>query len=199
MGNDAQGGGVNMTSQSSEDSAPPRSAMAPYLWGPFTRLGLTAALITCVLDQAVKLWLLHIVGLDGQAVTVGPFLDLVLVWNKGISYGLFQQDGALGQWPLLFLKVLVVGLIWIWLARAHSRLTALSLGLLIGGATGNAIDRLAYGAVADFAHFHVTTATWNFSWYVFNLADVAVVVGILGFLYDSLFGVRAAKAPRSGT
>jgi signal peptidase II len=176
-----------------------KKSEASYLWGPFTRLGLTAALLACLLDQAVKLWLLYVVDLDGQVVTVGPFLDLVLVWNKGISYGLFQQDGALGQWPLLLLKVLVVGLIWIWLARANSRLTALSLGLLIGGAAGNAIDRLAYGAVADFAHFHVTTATWSFSWYVFNLADVAVVVGILGFLYDSLFGVRAAKAPRSGT
>ena len=79
--------------------------------------------------------------------------------------------------------------------RARDRLTALSLGLIIGGAVGNAIDRLAYGAVADFVLFHVATANWRFKWYVFNLADVAIVAGVVGLLYESLGGDRAAKAP----
>jgi signal peptidase II len=154
--------------------------------------------MACALDQAAKLWLLRVYDIGAKgAVRVGPFFDLVLTWNKGISYGLFQQDGPFGQWALLALKAVAVVLLWIWLARATSRLSALALGLIIGGAIGNAIDRLAYGAVADFVHFHVTTATWSFSWYVFNLADVAIVAGVIGLLYESLFGGRAAKAPRS--
>jgi signal peptidase II len=96
---------------------------------------------------------------------------------------------------LLAIKVAAVILLLVWLARAHSRLTALSLGLIIGGAIGNAVDRLAYGWVADFVHLHVETATWRFSWYVFNLADVAIVAGVVGLLYESLFPGRAVKAP----
>ncbi|MEX0753208.1 MAG: signal peptidase II [Xanthobacteraceae bacterium] len=177
-----------------------RKSKPSYFWGPYTRLGLAAALIVCLLDQASKLWLLFVFDLGDQGVVpVTPFLDLVLTWNKGISYGLFQQHGPLGQWALLLFKALAVALLWIWMARVSLRLSALSLGLIVGGAVGNAIDRVAYGAVADFVHFHVTTATWHFSWYVFNLADVAIVVGVAGLLYESLFGVRAAKAPRSGT
>lgn len=171
----------------------------PILWGPFTSLGLAAALIALVLDQAAKLWLLFAYDLaEKGAVAVAPFFDLVLVWNKGISYGLFQQDGAFGQWALLLLKTVAVVLLWVWMTRATTRWLAVSLGLIIGGAIGNAIDRIAYGAVADFAHFHVTTATWSFSWYVFNLADVAIVVGVLALLYESLLGDRAVKPPRSG-
>jgi signal peptidase II len=88
-----------------------------------------------------------------------------------------------------------VALLWIWLSRVASRLTALSLGLIIGGAVGNAIDRFAYGAVADFALFHLTTASFSFNWYVFNLADVAIVAGVIGLLYETLIGGGAAKAP----
>ena len=86
-------------------------------------------------------------------------------------------------------------LLWIWLARAGTRLSALSLGLIIGGAIGNAIDRLLYGAVMDFVLLQVETASWSFHWYVFNLADVAIVAGVAGLLYESLVGDRAAKAP----
>jgi signal peptidase II len=169
-------------------------------WGRFTSLGLAAALVACLLDQAVKLWLLFAFHLGAKGVVpVTPFFDLVLTWNKGISYGLLQQQGPLGQWALFAFKIVAILLLWVWMAKVTSRFSALCLGLIIGGALGNAIDQVAYGAVADFAHFHVTTATWSFSWYVFNLADVAIVVGVAGLLYESLFGERAAKAPRSGT
>ena len=115
--------------------------------------------------------------------------------NTGISFSLFPQVGPLGQWALVGVKTVAVMLLWIWLARAGSRLTALALGLIIGGAVGNAIDRVAYGAVADFVLLHVTTAGWSFRWYVFNLADVGIVAGVIGLLYDSLLGTDAAKAP----
>ncbi|HVX92401.1 MAG TPA: signal peptidase II [Xanthobacteraceae bacterium] len=168
----------------------------PAWWGPLAPLGAAAALAAAAFDQAVKLWLLFSYHLDARGVVpVTPFLDLVLTWNKGISYGWFQQEGPLGQWALLTLKAIAVALLWIWLARAKTRLTALSLGLIIGGAIGNAIDRLVYGAVADYVLFHVTTATWSFQWYVFNLADAAIVAGVAGLLYESFFGGSVAKAP----
>ena len=159
-------------------------------------LGLFVAAGVVALDQAVKLWLLFGFDLEIRApVRLAPFLDLVAVWNTGISYGLFPQVGPLGQWALLGVKAVAVALLWVWLSHATSRLTALALGLIIGGAIGNAIDRVAYGAVADFVLFHITTPTWTFRWYVFNLADVGIVAGVVGLLYESLVARDAAKAP----
>lgn len=173
-----------------------RSKFASYAWGPLSRDGFIAALVVLLLDQASKLWLLFAYGLAGRGrVPVLPFFDLVLTWNRGISYGLFQQDGPYGQYLLLLITLVAVGLLWGWLSQAANRLTAISLGLIVGGALGNAIDRLAYGAVADFALLHLTTAAFSLTWYVFNLADAAIVAGVAGLLYDSLFGHRAAKAP----
>jgi signal peptidase II len=179
-----------------KEFAPANEARAPLLWGPLTRFALAVALVAAAIDQATKLWLLFVFDLGTRGiVTLTPFLDLALVWNTGISYGLLRQEGPLGQWVLLALKAIAVILLWIWLARTSSRLTALSLGLIIGGAIGNAIDRLAYGAVADFVLFHVTTASFSFKWYVFNLADVAIVAGVIGLLYETVVGGDAAKAP----
>jgi signal peptidase II len=174
-----------------------RTDRAPtLLWGPLTPFALAIALLAAAVDQAVKLYLLFVVDLGARGIVpLTPFLDLVLTWNTGISYGLFRQEGPLGQWALLALKAIAVILLWIWLSRTSSRLTALSLGLIIGGAVGNAIDRFAYGAVADFVLFHVTTASFSFKWYVFNLADVAIVAGVVGLLYETLIDRGAAKAP----
>jgi signal peptidase II len=172
---------------------------ARYLWGPFTRLGLIVALVACAIDQAVKLWLLFVFRLGSKGtVKVAPSFDLVLAWNTGISYGWFQQESPIGQWVLLAIKAFAVIFLWIWLARAGSRLSAVAIGLIIGGALGNAIDRYAYGAVVDFVLLYIRTATWRFDWYVFNLADVAIVAGVLFLLYESFWGDHAAKAPRSG-
>jgi signal peptidase II len=179
------------------------AAHRPLLWGPLTLSGLVAALATAAIDQVAKLWLVFVLDLGARCpgggprapeCTLTPFMDLVMVWNRGISYGLFPQEGALGHWGLLAVKLLACVLLWVWLARTSSRLTAVSLGLVMGGAIGNAIDRLAYGAVADFVLLHITTERFNFEWYVFNLADVAIVVGVAGLLYETLLG-SAAKAP----
>jgi signal peptidase II len=163
---------------------------------PFWRLGAAVVAVTLILDQLTKLWLIFGFDLGSRGlVRLAPMLDLVLTWNTGISYGLFQQDSELGRWVLFGIKLGAVVVLTIWLARAGSRLTAVALGLIIGGAIGNAIDRLAYGAVADFVLFHITTANWQFRWYVFNLADAAIVAGVAGLLYEALFPGRAAKAP----
>ena len=170
--------------------------MSEYLYGPLTRFGAVVALIACAVDQAVKLWLLGVFDLANRGIVrLTPFLDLVLTWNTGISYGLFPQESDFGRHVLLALKAAAVVVLWIWLARAELRLTALALGLIIGGALGNAIDRLAYGAVADFVLFHITTPRFNFTWYVFNLADAAIVAGVIGLLYESLFGGTPQKRP----
>ena len=160
------------------------------------RTGLLAALVTLALDQASKLWLLFIFEIPKRgAVQFTSFFDLVLAWNTGISYGLFQSEGLLGQVILLAIMAVAMVALAVWLLRAQSRLVAASLGLIIGGALGNAIDRLAYGAVVDFALFHVTLGGKTFNWYVFNLADVAIVAGVAGLLYDTAFGTNAPKAP----
>ena len=135
--------------------------------------------------------MLQVVGItSGQVITVLPVLDLIMAWNYGVSFGLFQQDGALGQWALVVFKAAAVVLIGWWLWRAESLLTAIALGLIAGGAIGNGLDRVMHGAVADFFAFHITTATWQFQWYVFNLADVGIVAGVGLLLYESLFGGR---------
>lgn len=166
------------------------------LWGPLSRLGLVVTLATAAIDQALKLWLFYVFDLPGRgAVELTPFLDLVLVWNKGISYGLFQQEGAVGQAILVAFKAAAVVLLWVWLARTTTWLTALSLGLIIGGAVGNAIDRLHWSGVMDFVLLYLTVGSSRYNWYVFNWADTAIVAGVIGLLYDSFAGRRAAKQP----
>jgi signal peptidase II len=170
--------------------------LAQYLHGPLTRYGVIVALVVCAIDQAMKLWLLNVFDLANRGIVhLTPFLDLVLTWNTGISYGLFPQESDFGRYVLLALKAGAVLVLWVWLARAEARFTALALGLIIGGAFGNAIDRLAYGAVADFVLFHITTPSFKFTWYVFNLADAAIVAGVIGLLYESLFGGVPQKRP----
>jgi signal peptidase II len=164
-----------------------------YVWGPLSGFGLVVAVIAAAADQAAKFGLLS--TLQHGTIAIGPFVSLVLTWNTGISYGLFPQSGGVGPWALLAFKVVAVALLWIWLARVPSRLTALALGLIIGGAVGNAVDRLHWPGVMDFVLLHLETASWNFRWYVFNLADVAIVAGVVGLLYESLWGGGAAKAP----
>ena len=163
---------------------------------PYLRTGLLAALAVLVLDQASKLWLLDVFNLGHRGVvSVTPFFDLVLAWNPGISFGWFQNDGATAQIVLMLVKAVAVIVLAVWMARSRTLLATLALGLIIGGAIGNAIDRFAYGAVVDFALFHVQIGGNTFNWYVFNLADVAIVAGVAALLYDSLLGVPAAKAP----
>jgi len=159
--------------------------MPYWLWGPYSPLGLIVALVTFLIDQGHKTWMIYVYDIGAkQKVTLTPFFDLILVWNKGISYGLLPQDGALGRLALIGFAVVATIALVLWLARVTTTLTAVSIGLIIGGAVGNAIDRAVYGAVADFFALHA----FGFDWYVFNIADVAIVAGVIGLLYDSVFG-----------
>jgi signal peptidase II len=163
---------------------------------PHFRPGIIAAVAALALDQASKLWLLYVFDIGHRgAVSVTPFFDLVLAWNPGISFGWFQSDSTGAQLILMIIKAVAVIVLAIWMARSRTWLATIALGLIIGGASGNAIDRFAYGAVVDFALFHVQIGENTFNWYVFNLADVAIVAGVAALLYDSFLGVPAAKAP----
>ena len=160
------------------------------------RAGLIAAVVTLIADQASKFWLVHVFDLAHRdPVRLTPFFDLVLAWNIGISFGWFQNDSALAQFALMAVKAVAVIALAIWMARSRTLLATIALGMIIGGAIGNAIDRIAYGAVVDFALFHLQIGEKTFNWYVFNLADVAIVAGVIALLYDSLLGIPAAKAP----
>lgn len=150
-----------------------------------TRLAaLAVVLLTLAVDQASKYWVLNHTNLpDGNRISLLPVFDLVLTWNMGISYGLFQQQEAVGRWLLIGLTALATVLLSVWLWRSRDRLAAsLALALIIGGALGNLIDRLLFGGVVDFLYLHYG----SFSWYVFNLADCAIVAGVGALLYDSL-------------
>lgn len=159
----------------------PNPAAAPPRLTP-TRFGAGTAAIVFVADQLSKLWILFWVRLEDTGPwPILPFVEFVMVWNRGISYGLFQQSTEFGRWALVALSI--AASIWLsfWLRRAARRVEALALGLIIGGALGNLVDRVAYGAVADFVHVFVG----RFSWYVFNIADAAIVVGVALLMYDT--------------
>src|SRR4030088_2317970 len=158
--------------------------------------GIIAAIAVLILDQASKVWLLFVFDIAHRgAVRVTPFFDLVLAWNVGISFGWFQNDSQIAQISLMVIKAVAVIVLAIWMARSRTLIATLALGLIIGGAIGIGIDRCAYGAVVDFALFPLQIAGKPFNWYVFNLADVAIVAGVAALLYDSFLGVPAAKAP----
>jgi signal peptidase II len=162
--------------------------------GPYARLGVTTVAVIFAADQITKLLVLHGLRLDlGERRAVTPFLDLVLTYNRGISYGLLPQEGELGRWGLVALSFVAAALFAMWMVRAQSTVVALSLGLLVGGAVGNALDRMVYGAVVDFVSLHA----FDWYWYVFNLADAAIVAGVIGLLYDAFTG-SVTKSPPSG-
>ncbi len=157
----------------------PRS---PFAVTGFGWMAYAIAAVVVVLDQVSKAWILNVLRLpDRAAVRVLPFFDLNMVWNKGVSFGLLRADTASGRWILVLFALAVVVALAIWARTIARPLTAASLGLVIGGAVGNnLIDRVRFGAVADFLDFHVLHFPW-----VFNLADSAISVGVALLLLDS--------------
>jgi signal peptidase II len=146
------------------------------------RTGLLLALLVIVLDQLTKWLVLAPLDLANQTIAVTSFFNMVLVWNRGVSFGMFNQAGAMGPWILTALAVaVVIGLLY-WLRQADNRVTLTGLGLVIGGALGNVIDRIRFGAVVDFLDVHIA----GYHWPAFNVADAAICVGAGLLLIDSL-------------
>lgn len=158
--------------------------------------GAAAALAALAVDQGSKYWLLDVFDVAArQPVRLSPFFDVVLAWNQGVSYSLLTMTSDQGRWTLLaFTLALTLGLaVWMW--RAQSLVASVGLGLVVGGAIGNAFDRWSRGAVADFFFFHVG----SFRWYVFNLADCAIVAGVALLLYDAYAPIgRSSPRPSDG-
>ena len=150
-------------------------------WGPLAPLTLGLAIIVFGIDQLHKYWMLDVYGIIEKApVHITSFFDLVMVWNKGVSYGLFTTHTQ--EW-LIALTLAIAVLLWVWACGAKRAIAAAAIGMVIGGALGNAFDRLVRGAVADFFLFYYQ----QFSWYVFNIADIAIVAGVALLMYESLF------------
>jgi len=149
--------------------------------------GLVIGALFLIFDVVSKWWIVQVYGLiERGRVKVFPHFDLVFVKNKGVSYGMFTQDSQTGQWFLIAFAMVAAIALMFWLVRAESRLVALSLGLIISGAIGNSIDRAIYGGVIDF----ISLYAFDFYWYVFNIADVAIVAGVAGLIYDSIWPSR---------
>ena len=163
------------------------------------RLGLTLAAAVLAADQASKWFILEVLRLPEvrhiPLLALGPFgFDLTMVWNRGVTFGMLAGDAPWTQAVLGAAALLIAAFLLRWMARAENRTTAMALGAVVGGAVGNVIDRLRFGAVVDFADAHA----WGWHWYVFNVADAAIVLGVVALVADALFRPSASvKRSRS--
>jgi signal peptidase II len=146
------------------------------------RNGLFLATLVIVADQVTKWLMLDVLDLGANPITVTSFFNMVLVWNRGVSFGMFSEAGSAGPWILAGLAIGVVSGLLYWLRQAEGWFTVVGLGLVIGGALGNVIDRIRFGAVVDFLDFHIA----GYHWPAFNVADSAICVGAGLLLLDGL-------------
>ena len=145
------------------------------------RLGLALAAVIVVADRLAKWWAIEALADEPYGVEILPVFNLILVWNKGISFGMLG-GGAVPPWLLSVVGLAITLVLVLWLRKVETRLLAVAIGLVIGGALGNIVDRLWYGAVADFLDVH-----WgDYHWPAFNLADAAIFVGVVILLLDAL-------------
>ncbi len=159
------------------------------------RLALPIAILVLVADQASKWWVDSVLDLQAAGhlplLALGSFaIDFTMVWNRGVTFGLMSGDGPWHQAALAGVAAIIVAVLLRWLWRAENRTTAAAIGALVGGAIGNGIDRLRWGAVFDFIH----AQAWGWSWYVFNVADAAIVVGVMVLVADGLLRKPAPAA-----
>jgi len=155
------------------------------------RLGLGLAVVAAVLDQATKWWIVQVVMQPPRVIPITPFFNLVMGWNKGVSFGFLGGESGYNSWIFIGIAVVIIGFLGFWMRRAETHLTASAIGLVIGGAVGNVIDRLHAGAVADFLDFHIA----GYHWPAFNLADSMIFVGAAALILDSLF--RPPERPKN--
>ena len=147
------------------------------------KAGILAAVLVTAADQLSKLMILLVVMQPPRVIEITEFFNLVLVWNRGVSFGMLQSCSIWGPILLGALTVGIIILLLFWLREASTRLCAIALGLVIGGALGNLTDRILYQAVVDFLDFHIS----GYHWPAFNVADSAITIGVICIIYESLF------------
>ncbi|MDI2090536.1 signal peptidase II [Commensalibacter oyaizuii] len=146
--------------------------------------GLVMILVVLICDQLSKYWILNIVHLpEKKSIVTFPFMNFTMVWNTAITFGMLGQLGSWGPVIFTVVALVIASGLFIWMVRSHKIWVTMSLGAIVGGALGNIIDRLRFGAVVDFIHLHVG----GWSWYVFNVADSAIVCGVCVLLMDAFF------------
>ncbi len=165
---------MNGSSTTTKISLPHRM----FYWG----LGLASLVL--ILDQLSKWWIVSVVMQPPKIIPLTSFFNLVLGWNRGISFGLFHGDSAFNAWGLPAIALVITAFLLVWLWRSSGMMISIAIGSIIGGALGNVVDRLRFGAVADFLDFHV----FGYHWPAFNLADMGITLGAVLLIYDSLFG-----------
>ncbi|MBE9603533.1 signal peptidase II [Acetobacteraceae bacterium H6797] len=151
------------------------------------RIGLPAALAILLIDQFSKWWMLEVLQLDEvrhvPLMGIGPFrLDLTMVWNRGVTFGMLSGEGNWNHVALAVLAAAICAFLLRWMVKAENRVVAVTLGAIIGGAIGNVIDRMRFGAVVDF----IDTSAFDWHWYVFNVADAAIVCGVVTLILETL-------------
>lgn len=154
--------------------------------GAFVRAGLAVAGVVVVLDQITKWAILDLFAEGARVIELTSFFNLVLTWNRGISFGMFGASSAWGVWVLIVLAIGISGFLLRWMVFAENRFMALSLALIIGGAVGNVIDRVRFGAVVDFLDVHAL----GYHWPAFNVADSAITIGAVALILESLLNGR---------
>ncbi len=153
-------------------------------------LGLFVMLLALSLDQWSKLSILTLDMQGGLPIEIMPIFDIVLAWNPGISFSLFSDSGEIGRYLLIFLSIGLSFVFFIWMLKSRDILFVIAMGLIIGGALGNGVDRIIHGQVVDFLYFHYQ----KFTFPVFNLADCAITLGGILYVYTMLFGIDTKNA-----
>ncbi|MBK8176781.1 MAG: signal peptidase II [Rhodospirillales bacterium] len=161
---------------------------------PLLARALAIAILIIALDQASKAWIVLAVMTPPRVIEVTSFFNLVLTWNRGVSFGMFNHGDPLPSWVLPLIALAIVAFLLGWLFRADRLPLAYGLGAIVGGAIGNLIDRLRVGAVVDFLDMHVA----GYHWPAFNIADSAITLGVVVLIVDSLTGPSTGRERRSG-
>lgn len=179
----------------SSNISPPLSSGARAFDVPPSRrfwTGLVLVLVIAALDQASKWWILERVMQPPRRIEVTSYFNLVMGWNRGISFGLFNTESPWNAWVLTAVAIVIVTVLLVWLYRGPRTLIAVAIGFIVGGAIGNVIDRLRFQAVADFLQLHLEAwgcplgRSWCY-WPAFNIADSAITVGAIMIVADALF------------
>ncbi|MBL8666142.1 MAG: signal peptidase II [Rhodospirillales bacterium] len=161
---------------------------------PLFGRGLALSALIVVLDQVTKWWILERIMMPPRLIPLTPFFNLVMTWNRGVSFGLFNNDSPYNALILSLVALVICGVLAFWLLHARKPVLAYGLGMVIGGAIGNLIDRIRFGAVADFLDFHL----WGYHWPAFNVADSAITVGVAVLIAESVFGSAQQRSKNEG-